>query len=47
LGGLPAGDPAPAIAFLKARPEVTEAVAVDGQVKVTFANPDVDPSFLP
>jgi ABC-2 type transport system ATP-binding protein len=42
-----AGDSAPAIELLKARPEVTEAVAVDGQVKVTFANHEVDPSFLP
>jgi ABC-2 type transport system ATP-binding protein len=42
-----AGDSAPVIGLLKARPEVTEAVAIDGQVKVTFANHDVDPSFLP
>jgi ABC-2 type transport system ATP-binding protein len=41
------GDCAPAIDLLKARPEVSEAVAVDGQVKVTLANHDVDPSFLP
>src|SRR6204780_3747475 len=41
------GDSAPAIELLKARPEVTEAVAVDGQVKVTFASHNVDPSFLP
>ena len=26
---------------------MSEAVAVDGQVKVTFASHDVDPSFLP
>jgi hypothetical protein len=25
---------------------VADAVSVDGQVKVTFANPDVDPSIL-
>jgi ABC-2 type transport system ATP-binding protein len=43
---LPEGDPAPAIAALKALPTVADAVAVDGQVKVTFANPDVDPSIL-
>jgi ABC-2 type transport system ATP-binding protein len=43
---LPAGDPAPAIAALKAIPTVADAVAVDGQVKVTFANPEVDPSIL-
>jgi ABC-2 type transport system ATP-binding protein len=36
-----------AVDLLKARPEVTEAVAVDGQVKVTFINHDVDPTFLP
>jgi ABC-2 type transport system ATP-binding protein len=42
-----AGDSAPAIELLKARPEVTEAVAMDGQVKVTFASHDVDPSILP
>src|SRR5580704_6216547 len=41
------GDSAPAIELLKSRPEVTEAVAVDGQVKVTFTNHEVDPSFLP
>jgi len=43
---LPEGDPAPAIAVLKALPTVADAVSVDGQVKVTFANPDVDPSIL-
>ncbi len=36
-----------AIDLLKARPEVSEVVAVDGQVKVTFVNHDVDPTFLP
>jgi ABC-2 type transport system ATP-binding protein len=44
---VPQGDPAPAIAALKALPAVADAVAVDGQVKVTFANPEsVDPSIL-
>jgi ABC-2 type transport system ATP-binding protein len=43
---LPAGDPANAIAVLKAIPTVAEAIAIDGQVKVTFANPEVDPSIL-
>jgi ABC-2 type transport system ATP-binding protein len=38
---------AAAVEILKARPEVSDAVAVDGQVKVTFASHDVDPSFLP
>ena len=41
------GDSAPALDLLKARPEVSQAVAVDGQIRVTFAHPDVDPSFLP
>jgi ABC-2 type transport system ATP-binding protein len=41
------GDAAPALDLLKARPEVSEAVAVDGQIKVIFTNHDVDPSFLP
>jgi ABC-2 type transport system ATP-binding protein len=41
------GEPAAAVDLLKARPEVSEAVAMDGQVKVTFASHDVDPSFLP
>src|ERR1700684_788991 len=36
-----------AVELLKARPEVTEAVAVDGQIKVTFVNHEVDPTFLP
>jgi ABC-2 type transport system ATP-binding protein len=43
---LPDGDPAAAIALLKALPVVADVVSVDGQVKVTFANPDVDPSIL-
>src|SRR5580700_277610 len=32
------GNNAPALEILKARPEVTEAVAVDGQIKVTLIN---------
>jgi ABC-2 type transport system ATP-binding protein len=43
---LPRGNPADAIALLKTLPTVADAVAVDGQVKVTFANPDVDPAIL-
>ena len=43
---LPQGNPAATIVVLKAIPTVAEAVSVDGQVKVTFANPDVDPSIL-
>ncbi|HWD20392.1 MAG TPA: ABC transporter ATP-binding protein [Verrucomicrobiae bacterium] len=41
------GDSTAAIALLKARPEITEAVPVDGQVKITFKSHDIDPSFLP
>ena len=41
------GDSAPALEILKARPEVAEAVAVDGQIKVTFANHEVDPALVP
>jgi ABC-2 type transport system ATP-binding protein len=44
---LPEGDPTAAIAVLKAVPNVAEAIAVDGQVKVTFASADVAPSVLP
>ena len=43
---LPEGDPAAALALLRALPSVAEAVAVYGQVKVTFASPEVDPSIL-
>src|SRR4051794_32814730 len=41
------GDSAPAIQLLKTCPEVTDAVAVDGQIKVSLINHDVDPTFLP
>jgi ABC-2 type transport system ATP-binding protein len=41
------GEPAKAVDLLKARPEVSAAVPVDGQIKVTFASRDIDPSFLP
>jgi ABC-2 type transport system ATP-binding protein len=41
------GDSGPALDILKARPDVTEAVAVDGLIKLTFANPDVDPALIP
>src|SRR3984957_14541483 len=40
------GDPAPAVALLKARPEFTDAVTTDGQVKVTFKSHDADASLL-
>jgi ABC-2 type transport system ATP-binding protein len=40
------GDSAPAIELLKARPEVSEVLTVDGQLKVTLANASIDPSFL-
>src|SRR5687767_1802257 len=35
-----------AIELLKGRPEIAEAVQVDGQVKVTFTNHDIDPSIV-
>lgn len=35
-----------ALELLKARPEVAEAVPVDGQVKVTFKDHDTDPGFV-
>jgi ABC-2 type transport system ATP-binding protein len=41
------GEPDKAVALLKARPEVADAATVDGQIKVTFVNHEVDPSFLP
>jgi ABC-2 type transport system ATP-binding protein len=41
------GDSTAAIELLKTCPEITEAVAADGQIKVTFKSHDVDPSFLP
>lgn len=37
---------AKALELLKARPEVAEAVAVDGQVKVTFKDHDTAPGFI-
>ena len=39
-------DPQAAIALLKARPEVTEAVAVDSSIKVTLADHDTDHSCV-
>jgi ABC-2 type transport system ATP-binding protein len=36
-----------AVEFLKSRPEIEDAVATDGQIKVTFKGHDVDPSILP
>ena len=41
------GDSSRAIEILQARPEISEVVAVDGQIKVTFKSHDIDPSFLP
>ena len=41
-----ADDSIKAIGILRARPEVAEAAAVDGQVKVTLKSHDVDPGFL-
>lgn len=39
-------DPARAIELLKTRPEVTEASAVDGEIKVTLADNDIDHSIV-
>src|SRR5687767_13374526 len=39
-------DQTQAIELLKARPEVTEVAQVDGQMKVTLASHDTDPSVL-
>jgi hypothetical protein len=39
-------DPNQAIELLKARPEVTEAVMNDGQIKVTMNNHDTDHSIV-
>lgn len=41
------GDPTQAIELLQARPDVSEVVRVDGQIKVTFKSHDVDASILP
>src|SRR5689334_22094828 len=41
------GDSSRAIEVLKSRPEVTEVVPVDGQIKVTLKSHDTDPTFLP
>src|SRR6266540_3995252 len=40
------GDSAQALELLKARPEVSEAVQMDGQVKVTLKDHGTDPGFL-
>jgi ABC-2 type transport system ATP-binding protein len=42
----PRGEAAPAVAVLKTIPGVADAVPQDGQIKVTFTNPEVDPSIL-
>jgi ABC-2 type transport system ATP-binding protein len=41
-----AAEPEKAIELLKTRSEVAEVSQVDGQVKVTFTNHDIDPSIL-
>lgn len=41
------GDSSKAISVLKSRPEVSNVEPVDGQVKVTFVNNEIDPTFLP
>ncbi len=40
------GEPAAAVELLKGRPEVAEAVGVDGRIKVTLINHDVDASII-
>ena len=40
------GDSVKALELLKARPEVTEAAQLDGQVKVTLKDHDTDPGFI-
>src|SRR5712664_1482934 len=40
------GDPAQAIELLKTRPEITEVTAVDGRIKVTLADHDIDHSIV-
>src|SRR5213593_1693887 len=39
-------DPAQAIELLKARPEIAEVTAVDGEIKVTLANFDIEHSIV-
>ena len=39
-------DSAKALELLRARPEVSEAMQMDGQVKVTLKDHDADPGFL-
>ena len=41
-----ASDAAQALALLKARTEVTDASATDGQIKVTLANYEIDHSLV-
>jgi len=36
-----------AIELLRTRPEISDVVAVDGQVKITFTSHTIDPTFLP
>lgn len=41
------GDSNATITLLKTRPEISDAVAVDGQLKITLARQEIDPAFLP
>ena len=41
-----ASEPEKAIGLLKSHPNVSEVEQVDGQMKVTLASQDTDPSFL-
>jgi ABC-2 type transport system ATP-binding protein len=42
-----ASDPDKALELLKARPEVAEASPVDGKIKVTLTNFDIEHSIVP
>jgi hypothetical protein len=41
-----AGDQAGALELLKARPEISEAVALDGEIKITLLDHEADPSIV-
>jgi ABC-2 type transport system ATP-binding protein len=41
-----AGDPEPSLQLLRQRPEITEAVLLEGKIKVTLADHNTDHSFI-
>ena len=43
----PRGEHAPALALLRARPEVVSAESVEDRIQITLASHDTDPSFVP